>query len=162
MTVAPITAQSRQRLWPVYVLVPATALLVYMVSESFNPQFTEHSSSALLNAFDPWTRAIFFGACALVCVACIGLALRRRLSPRVELIVDDTGVTSKLFWRAGTLGWAQITELKSQANWMYVHGVTNDGKPKKLIIDLTGLDQDSSTILAAIEARRPDLFAGNG
>jgi hypothetical protein len=157
---APVIAQSKQKLWPVYVLVPVTALLLYMVSESFNPRFTEHSSSALLNAFDPWTRASLFGACALVCVACIGLAMFRRLRPKVELIVDDTGVTSKLFWGPGSLGWTQITQLKSRSNWLFVHGIASDGKAKKLIVDFTGLDQKSGTILAAMEARRPDLFPG--
>lgn len=153
-----IEAQSKQTLWQVYVLVPCTALLLYMSKVSFDPDFTEHSRSGLLNSFDPMTRAIFFGVCAAICAACVALAFWRRFSPRTELIVDDSGVTSKLFWGPGTLAWPAIKELTFQNNWMFVHGTDSAQKKKKLIVNLTGLDCPSSVILAAIYLRRPDVL----
>ena len=153
-----INAQSKQSMWQIYVLAPCTVLLAYMVKASFDPDFTEHSRSGLITSFDPMTRAVFFGACALICAACVGLALWRRLSPRTELIVDDAGITSKLFWGSGAIAWPAITGLTFQNNWMFVHGADGAAKKKKLIVNLTGLDCHASIILAAIYLRRPDVL----
>ncbi len=154
----PINAQSKQSLWQVYVLVPCTALLLYMVKASFDPDFTEHSRSGFMNAIDPMTRAVFFGACAAICAACAALALWRWFSPRTELVVDDSGVTSKLFWGAGSLAWPAIDQLTFQNNWMFVYGLDAAGKKKKLIVNLHGLDCPPYIILAAIFMRRPDVL----
>ncbi|HTF73418.1 MAG TPA: hypothetical protein VK620_03630, partial [Bradyrhizobium sp.] len=90
-------------------------------------------------------------------IGCIGIVLWRRLWPRVELIVDDRSITSKLFWGPGTLPWGAITHLTRQNNWLFVHGTRPDGRRRRLIINLSQLDQEPSAILAAIQARRLDL-----
>jgi hypothetical protein len=44
-----------------------------------------------------------------------------------------------------------------QNNWLFVHGTRPDGRRRRLIVNLSQLDQDPSAILAAIQARRRDL-----
>jgi hypothetical protein len=102
-----------------------------------------------LNHVPGGVRAAFFLSCALVCIECIGIALWRRLWPRVELIVDDRSVTSKLFWGPGTLPWSAITHLTRQKNWLFVHGTRPDGRRRRLIVNLSEFDQEPSAILAA-------------
>jgi hypothetical protein len=152
-----LIGRSKQPLWQVYVLLPAAALCAYMVKASYDPDFAETTRRNFLDNFDPLTRAIFFGACAAVCLVCAGLALRRRLAPRDELIIDGTGITSLLSWGKGTIAWPAIEALKFENNWMYVHGKDGAGMKKKLIVNLGGLDRAPADILSVIAGRRPDI-----
>ena len=152
-----LIARSRQGVWQLFVLVPALALLVWMATQTWRPSFHAEGRIAYLNDVPGGVRAAFFLSCALICIGCIGIVLRRRLRPRVELIVDDRSVTSKLFWGSGTLPWGAITHLTCQNNWLFVHGTRPDGRRRRLIINLSELDQEPSAILAAIQARRLDL-----
>jgi hypothetical protein len=118
MTGPTLIARSRQSTWPLFVLVPAAALLVWMTGQTWSPSFDAEGRIAYLNDIPAGVRAAFFLGSALVCVGCIGIMLWRRLWPRVELIVDDHSVTSKLFWGPGTLRWSAITHLTRQNNWL--------------------------------------------
>src|SRR5258705_9170732 len=148
-----LIARSRQGVWQLFVLVPALAL----AAQTWSPSFHAEGRIAYLNDVPGGVRAAFFLSCALICIGCIGIVLWRRLWPRVELIVDDRSITSKLFWGPGTLPWGAITHLTCQNNWLFVHGTRPDGRRRRLIINLSQLDQEPSAILAAIQARRLDL-----
>jgi hypothetical protein len=152
-----LIARSRQGVWQLFVLVPALALLVWMTAQAWSPSFHAEGRIAYLNDVPGGVRAAFFLSCALICIGCIGIVLWRRLWPRVELIVDDHSVTSKLFWGPGTLPWSAVTHLTRQNNWLFVHGTSPDGRRRRLIVNLLQLDQEPSAILAAIQARRRDL-----
>jgi len=152
-----LIARSRQGVWQLFVLIPALALLVWMAAQTWSPSFHAEGRIAYLNDVPGGVRAAFFLSCALICIGCIGIVLWRRLWPRVELIVDDRSITSKLFWGPGTLPWGAITHLTCQNNWLFVHGTRPDGRRRRLIINLSQLDQEPSAILAAIQARRLDL-----
>jgi len=149
-----LIARSRQSAWPLFVLVPASALLVWMTAQTWSPSFHAEGRIAYLNDVPAGVRAAFFLGCALICIGCTGIVLWRRLWPRVELIVDDHSITSKLFWGPGTLPWSAITHLTRQKNWLFVHGTRPDGRRRRLIVNLSQLDQEPSAILAAIQARR--------
>jgi hypothetical protein len=71
---------------------------------------------------------------------------RRRPQRYVEIVLGP-----------GTLPWGAITHLTRQNNWLFVHGTRPDGRRRRLIVNLSQLDQEPSAILAAIQARRRDL-----
>ena len=137
-------------------LVPCTALLLYMVKESYNPDFAKYSRVGAFNDLDPWMRATFFGACAAICAACLGVVCWRLIWPRTE--TQLSGITSKLFWGPGALAWPAIEKLAFQGNFMFVHGLDATRKKKKLIVNLSELDCPSGTVLFAIYMRRPDVL----
>jgi hypothetical protein len=84
-----LIARSRQSAWPLFVLAPASALLIWMTSQTWSPSFHAEGRIAYLNDVPAGVRAAFFLGCALICIGCIGIVLWRRLWPRIELIVDD-------------------------------------------------------------------------
>src|SRR3977135_445541 len=152
-----LIARSRQGVWQLFVLVPALALLVWMTAQTWSPSFHAEGQIAYLNHVPGGVRAAFFLSCALVCIGCIGISLWRRLWPRVELIVCDLSVTPTLFRGPGTLPWSAITHLTRQKNWLFVHGTRPNGRRRRLIVNLSELDQEPSAILSAIQALRRDL-----
>jgi hypothetical protein len=152
-----LEARSRQGIWQLFILIPAAALLAWMTSEAAKPGFHAEGRIRYLNGIPHEALTALFLGCALVCVGCIGLVLWRRLNPRIELIVDDHGITSRLFWGPGTLAWSAITHIAQRNNWFFVHGTRPDGRRRRLIVNLWGLDHSPAVILAAIRARRPDL-----
>ena len=87
------------------------------------------------------------------------MLFRSRLLPKDELILTQDSVTSNLFWGKGTLTWASVTKLMRQKNFLFIYGTDANGKTRKLTADLDGLSAPGREILAAIEARRPDLFS---
>jgi hypothetical protein len=104
-------------------------------------------------------RAGFFLACAAVCLGLGMLQLRRKLSPQVEVEADPQGITSHLFWGKGQLRWAEIVALERKGNWLFVRGTGPNAKPKKLVIDTTGIDAPIDNLYAIIARHRPDLLA---
>jgi hypothetical protein len=155
-------ARSRARLWPVFILVPCIALLTWMGFEALKPEFAAKGRGGFLNALDPEVRAAFFFGCALICALCVAVVARRRLAPIVEVEIDREGIASHLFWGRGRLAWNEITALETKGNWLFVHGRRGSGRPVKLIIDSTGLDQDRMTLLSHIGRYRPDLVGFPG
>lgn len=157
----PIEAKSKQGLGPVYVLVPATALLAWVAQSIWQSQDVSDikGRGRALAGFPPEVVVAFFAITALICLACVALALRRYLWPRTELVMDANGVTSHLFWGRGTLRWDEITKLARQEGWLHVHGRSApSGKPKKLIVAIDQLDHPADQILAHMGHYRPDLF----
>jgi hypothetical protein len=156
-----LEAKSKQGLWPIYVLVPAALLLgwvAYDVGMSDSTAGFTGKGRVLAN-FPPAAVVAFFSALALICLACVALALNRYLRPKTELVIDGNGVTSNLFWRRGALQWEQITHLTQQQDWLFVHGrAAGSAKPKKLTIALKQLDHPPDQILAHLRHHRPDLF----
>jgi hypothetical protein len=152
-------ARSRPRMWAVVVLALATALLLYMGIESLGTDFAVKGRGAFLNELPPWMRAGFFLACAAVCLGLGMLQLRRKLSPQVEVEADPQGITSHLFWGKGQLRWADIVALERKGNWLFVRGTGPNAKPKKLVIDTTGIDAPIDNLYAIIAQYRPDLLA---
>ncbi len=139
-------------MWQAWVLLPAAALLLY---------FAAHSRSAAITELPPWLRAVFFGGCAAICLAVTGLVFWRYLRPVTELVLTRDGITSKLFWGPGSLSWNRIEMLKVQGNWLFVHGKDEQGRKRKLIVNLTGLDVPRDVIMGTIEHFRPDLFSAH-
>ena len=154
-----LVGRSKQNLWPILVLLPAGIGLLYMAKVSGEPDFVAHGRSAgILNALGPDYAPWFFGAVALICLAIAVLALYRRLLPRDELILTNVSVTSRLFWGPGTIRWPDINKLEPRQNFLIIRGTDGNGKKKRLTVDLGGLDQPAQAVMAAIQARRPDLF----
>ena len=77
-----LIARSRQSAWPLFVLAPASALLVWMTSQTWSPSFHAEGRIAYLNDVPAGVRAAFFLGCALICIGCTGIVLWRRLWPR--------------------------------------------------------------------------------
>jgi hypothetical protein len=152
-------ARSRPRMWVVIVLALATALLLYMGIESLGTDFAVKGRGAFLNELPPWMRAGFFLACAAVCLGIGLLQLWRKLSPQIEVEADPQGITSHLFWGKGQLPWADIEALERKGNWLFVRGTGPNAKPKKLVIDTTGIDAPIDNLYAIIARHRPDLLA---
>ena len=160
MPIQPLVFRSRQKLTPGIILVLAAAGLGYMTYAAMDPSFEITGRGAgLFQAIGREGMLAFFGICAAICAACVGLVLYRRLLPKDELILTQDSVTSNLFWGKGTLTWASVTKLMRQKNFLFIHGVDANGKTRKLTADLDGLSAPGREILAAIEARRPDLFS---
>jgi len=154
-------ARSRPRMWAVYVLVIAAALLIYVGIEALAPDFGVRGRGAFLNEAPPWLRAAFFFGCAAACLLIGALQLWRKLSPQIEVEADPQGITSHLFWGKGQLRWADIMALERKGNWLYVRGKGTEpnAKPKKLVIDTTGIDAPIDNLYEIIARHRPDLLA---
>ena len=152
-------ARSRPRMWAVIVLALAAALLIYVGIESLAPDFSMRGRGAFLNEMPIWFRGTFFFGIAAVCLGLGMLQLRRKLSPQVEVEADPQGITSHLFWGKGQLRWADIVALERKGNWLFVRGTGPDAKPKKLVIDTTGIDAPIDNLYAIIARHRPDLLA---
>ena len=156
-----LVCRSNQKLWPAIILAAAAAGLGYMTYAAMDPSFEITGRGAgLFQAIGREGMMWFFGLCAAICVGCVGIVLYRRLMPKDELIINQDGVTSNLFWGRGTLAWPTVTKLARQKNFLFIHGTDAGGKTRKLTADLNGLSEPEKVILAAIETRRPDLFAG--
>ena len=151
-------ARSRPRMWAVVALALATALLLYMGIESLGADFAVKGRGAFLNDLPPWMRAAFFLGCAAVCLGLGMLQLWRKLSPQVEVEADPRGITSHLFWGKGQLRWADIVVLERKGNWLFVRGTGPNAKPKKLVINTTGIDAPIDNLYAIIAHHRPDLL----
>lgn len=154
-------AHSKQPLWPILTLLPIAALMAWAawdVGETGN--FSSSGRGRWLANFPvPWVQAFFY-AVAAVCAACVALALRRRLAPRIELTIDREGVTTNLMWGRGTLSWNEISHLEARGDWLFVHGrPAGSPKSKKLVVALNQLDHPRDAILQRIREARPDLFA---
>ena len=159
-----LEAKSKQRLWPIYVLVPSTLLLAWVAYDVGTRNSTAGFAGGkgrVLTDFPPHLVVALFAIGALICLACVALALRRYLKPKTELVIDGTGVTSHVFWGRGTLRWDEITHLtQQQQDWLFVHGRTAARpKPIKLNISVNQLDHPADQILAHLRHYRPDLFA---
>jgi hypothetical protein len=152
-------ASSRPRMWAVYVLLPAMALLFWMGFAALAPDFGVRGRGAFLNDFPPWARSAFFFGCGAVCLAASLVQLIRRFRPRVEVEAGPQGIASHLFWGRGKLAWRDITALEWKGNWLFVRGNSPDAKSKKLVIDTTGIDAPIGNLYAIIAQHRPDLLA---
>ena len=152
-------ARSRPRMWAVVVLALATALLIYMGIESLGTDFAVKGRGAFLNELPSWMRGAFFFGIAAVCLGIGLLQLRRKLSPQIEVKADPQGITSHLFWGKGQLRWPDIVALERKGNWLFVRGIGPNAKPKKLVIDTTGIDAPIDNLYALIAQHRPDLLA---
>jgi hypothetical protein len=152
-------ARSRPRMWAVIVLTLAAALLIYMGIESLGADFSVRGRGAFLNEVPPWLRGIFFFGIAAVCLGLGMLQVRRKLSPQIEVEADPKGITSHLFWGKGQLRWPDIVALERKGNWLFVRGTGPNAKPKKLVIDTTGIDAPIDNLYALIAQHRPDLLA---
>jgi hypothetical protein len=151
-------ARSRPRMWAVIVLALAAALLIWVGIESLSTDFAVKGKGAFLNEAPPWLRGAFFFGCAALCVLLGILQLWRKLSPKIEVEADPQGITSHLFWGRGQLRWSDIMMLERKGNWLYVRGKGANEKPKKLIINTTGIDAPIDNLYAIIARHRPDLL----
>lgn len=154
---AQFVARSRPRLWAVYILIPAAALLTYVGIEALAPDFSPSGRGAFLNDVPPWLRVTFFFGCALACLLAALLQLKRRLRPQVEVEAGPDGITSHLIWGKGRLRWTEVSALERQSNWLFVRG-TASGRAKKLVIDTAGIDAPIDHLYALIARYRPDLM----
>ena len=152
-------ARSRPRMWAVYVLALAAALLIYVGLDSLGAGFSVKGRGAFLNDAPPSLRGAFFFGCAAVCILIGLLQLVRKLSPRVEVEAGPQGITSHLFWGRGQLAWPEIMALERKDNWLFVRGTGPNAKPKKLVIDTSGIDAPIDNLYAIIAHHRPDLLA---
>jgi hypothetical protein len=152
-------ARSRPRMWAVYVLALAAALLIYMGIESLGTDFAVKGRGVFLNELPSWMRGTFFFGIAAVCLGLGLLQLRRKLSPQIEVEADPKGITSHLFWGKGQLRWADIVALERKGNWLFVRGTGPNAKSKKLVIDTAGIDAPIDNLYALIAQHRPDLLA---
>jgi len=148
-----LIARSRQSAWPLFVLAPASALLVWMTSQTWSPSFHAEAELLISTTFPPesgrpssWV-APSYASGAPDCALAPPVATRRTDRRRPQRYVE-------LFWGPGTLPWSAITHLTRQNNWLFVHGTRPDGRRRRLIVNLSQLDQEPSAILAAIQARR--------
>ncbi len=158
------SARAAPPMWGVWVLIPVTALMTWMTIEATTPRFETYAQSrsgaaGALGALPVSVRSIFFGACALVCIAAITAQLYRHFARQVEATADAQAITSRLFWGPGTLRWDAIDSLTIRGTWLYVHGTDERGRKRRLIFDLAGLEGGSERLLATIEKRRADLFS---
>ncbi len=154
-----LVGRSKPKGWPIFVLIPSTALLIYMTFEMMRlPSLDQVKLPAMIKGLGPNGAAVFFGGCALICVIALVLMARRAVWPFAELILDKNGVTSNVMWGRGHLDWNAITHVKAERNWFFVYGTDRRGKKRRLIVDLDGLDQPPQMILQTIHDRRPDLM----
>jgi hypothetical protein len=152
-------ARSRPRMWRIIGLALAGALLIYMGIESLSPDFNVHGRGAFFNEMPAWFRGTFFFGIAALCLGFGMLQLWRKLSPQIEVEADPEGITSHLFWGKGQLRWPDIVALERKNNWLFVRGTGANAKPKKLVIDTTGIDAPIDNLYAIIAQHRPDLLA---
>ncbi len=157
-----LEAKSQQGLWPVYVLVPSALLLAWVAYDVWARNSATGFAGGkgrILADFPPDLVIALFSIGALICLACVALAMRRYLNPKTELVIDGTGVTSNVMWGRGTLRWDEITHLTQQQDWLFVHGrAAASPKPMKLTIAVKQLDHPPDQILAHLRHHRPDLF----
>ena len=154
------TARSNQSYWPLLWMGPWTALTAWGLRSTLSSDSSWRQLDASGRPIDALAPTIAFGFLELILLVCLCLMLWRRWNPSDELVVDDHGITSNLFWGRGTLTWSQIYGLEFRNTWMYVLGNSIGGKKRKLIVNLYGLDKTVAAILGAIAERRPDLLPG--
>lgn len=158
------SARATPPMWGVWVLIPVTGLMTWMTFEATTARFESYAdgrsgAAGALGALPVSIRALFFGACALVCIAAIAAQLFRRFARQVEASADANAITSRLFWGPGTLRWDAIDSLLIRGMWLYVHGTDETGRKRRLIFDLAGLEGGPDRLLATIESHRPDLLS---
>jgi hypothetical protein len=154
-----LVARSKPKRWPLYVLVAAFILLAYMTREMLRLQSLDDTNlPAILKLAGVNVAAVFFGVSALVCAAAIVITVWRGMRPREDLVIDQNGVASNLFWGRGYLPWNGMTHAAARHNWLFLYGTDPDGRPRKLTVNLEGLDRAPQDILKAIHDRRPDLM----
>jgi hypothetical protein len=151
-------ARSRPKMWVVYVLTGAGALLTYVGFAPLGTEFAIRGRGGFLNDMPAWLRgAVFFG-CAAACIVAVALQLVRKLRPQVDVEAGPDGLVSRLLWGRGRLRWGEIRTLEWQGNWLFVRGVPGGGRSKKLVIDTTGIDAPIENLYAVIAHYRPDLL----
>lgn len=155
-----LSARSRPALWRIALLVPVILLMLYMAQMGGSDEFVaEGRRAGLMNALGTSGRLLLFGGVGLLCLGLLAVSLWRRMSPREEVRIDADGVTSRSVWGSGMLRWTEISRLQRQGAWLFVHGVGEGGRARKLAVSLNDLDQPGDALIGAILARRPDLAA---
>lgn len=154
----PLIARSNQSYWPLLWIIPALVLVAWGLKSTLASDENWIQYNPYGRPVDAWLPMLAFVTLEPIFLGCLAVVLWRRWRPRVELVIDDRGVTSQLLAGKGIIGWPAITGLEFRNTWLFVHGTDAAGKKRKLVVNLMGLDQTTGAILGAISARRPDLF----
>jgi hypothetical protein len=159
---AVLEARAKPPLWRLILFPPFIALLIWGVQDVLSPTFFEEEHgwrmAGLAAIAPPWAIAAFFALCLIAVTVLFALQCWARLTRRLTLVADDSGLTGHMWLRSAKFAWPSIISLHENKGILRVVGREASGRKSSISVQLHSLDVPRMAVLSAIADRRPDLL----